>query len=45
MMITTNRALTLVELVTVCAIIVVLVGIVWVVMAPAREKARQAVQN
>jgi type II secretory pathway pseudopilin PulG len=37
------HALTLIELVVVCAIIVVLVGIVWVVMAPAREKARQAV--
>ncbi len=35
--------LTLTELVVVCAIIAVLVGIVWVVMAPAREKARQAV--
>jgi len=37
------HALTLIELVIVCAIIAVLVGIVWVVMAPAREKARQAV--
>ena len=37
------HALTLTELVIVCAIIAVLVGIVWVVMAPAREKARQAV--
>ena len=37
------HALTLIELVVVCAIIVVLVGIVWVVMAPAREKARQVV--
>jgi len=37
------RGLTLIELVLVCAIIAVLVGIVWVVMAPAREKARQAV--
>lgn len=36
------HALTLIELVIVCAIIVVLVGIVWVVMAPAREKARLA---
>jgi len=35
------RGLTLIELVLVCAIIAVLVGIVWVVMAPAREKARQ----
>ncbi|MEZ8219773.1 hypothetical protein B0813_003312 [Candidatus Fervidibacteria bacterium JGI MDM2 SSWTFF-3-K9] len=37
------HTLTLIELVIVCAIIAVLVGIVWVVMAPAREKARQAV--
>ena len=37
------HALTLIELVLVCAIIAVLVGIVWVVMAPVREKARQAV--
>ena len=35
--------LTLIELVIVCAIIAVLAGIVWVVMAPVREKARQAV--
>jgi len=35
------RGLTLIELVLVCAIIAVLVGIVWVVMAPVREKARQ----
>ncbi|MFA0751678.1 MAG: hypothetical protein SLRJCFUN_002081 [Candidatus Fervidibacter sp.] len=35
------HALTLIELVIVCAIVAVLVGIVWVVMAPAREKARQ----
>jgi type II secretory pathway pseudopilin PulG len=38
-----TTGLTLIELVIVCAIIAVLVGIVWVVMAPAREKARQAV--
>jgi len=37
------HALTLIELVIVCAIIAVLVGIVWVVMAPARERARQVV--
>ncbi len=35
-----RMGLTLIELVIVCAIIAVLVGIVWVVMAPAREKAR-----
>jgi competence protein ComGC len=35
------HALTLIELVIVCAIIAVLVGIVWVMMAPIREKARQ----
>ncbi len=34
------RGLTLVELVIVCGIIAVLAGIIWVVMAPAREKAR-----
>jgi Tfp pilus assembly protein PilE len=38
-----RSALTLIELVVVGAIIVVLVGIVWVLMAPSREKARQAV--
>ena len=38
-----RKGLTLIELMVVCAIIAVLVGIVWVVMAPAREKARQAV--
>lgn len=37
---TRTHALTLIELVIVCAIIAVLAGIVWVVMAPAREKAR-----
>jgi len=37
-----TTGLTLIELVIVCAIIAVLVGIVWVVMSPAREKARQA---
>jgi len=37
------HALTLIELVIVCAIIAVLVGIVWVVMAPTRERARQVV--
>jgi type II secretory pathway pseudopilin PulG len=35
-----RSALTLIELVVVCAIIAVLVGIVWVLMAPSREKAR-----
>jgi type II secretory pathway pseudopilin PulG len=35
-----RSALTLIELVVVGAIIAVLVGIVWVLMAPSREKAR-----
>ncbi len=37
------RGLTLVELVIVCGIIAMLAGILWVVMGPVREKARQTV--
>ncbi len=37
------RGLTLVELVIVCGIIAMLAGILWVVMGPVREKARQMV--
>ena len=39
----TKIGLTLMELVIVCGIIAMLAGILWVAMAPAREKARQAV--